>query len=99
MTPTLIYMVLTTAPTRRGSILQRVAINVTVCICEGTCTNIHGSCHCYCPEGFNLTEGGYSFQGIIPLLGHCVAMWYAMSRYLVKLAELETSWGCGDTVN
>ena len=34
----------------------------------------------------------------IPLLGHCIAMWYAMSRYPVKRTELETSWGRGDTV-
>ena len=35
---------------------------------------------------------------IIPLLGHCIATYYAMSRYLVKLTELETSWGHVDTV-
>ena len=29
---------------------------------------------------------------------HCIAMLYAISRYLVKLRELETSWGRGDTV-
>ena len=28
-------------------------------------------------------------------LGHCIAMWCAMSRYLVKLAQLGTSWGHG----
>ena len=35
---------------------------------------------------------------IIPLLGHCIATWYAMSRYLVKLTGLETIRGRGDTV-
>ena len=30
-------------------------------------------------------------------LGHCIATWYAMARYLVKLRELETSWGLGDS--
>ena len=33
----------------------------------------------------------------VPVLGHCIATWYARSRYLVKLMELETSWGRGDT--
>ena len=31
-------------------------------------------------------------------LRHCITTWYAMVRYLVKLTELETSWGRGDTV-
>ena len=32
-------------------------------------------------------------------IGHCIAMLgYAVFRYLVKLTELETSWGRGDTV-
>ena len=31
---------------------------------------------------------------ILLLLGHCIAIWYAMA----KLTELETSWGHGDTV-
>ena len=35
---------------------------------------------------------------IVPLIGHCIAMWYAVFWYLVKLTELETSWGRGDTV-
>ena len=30
---------------------------------------------------------------IILLQGHCIPTWHAMSRYLVKLMELETSWG------
>ena len=34
----------------------------------------------------------------VPLLGYCIATWYAMARYLVKLTVLATSWGCGDTV-
>ena len=35
-----------------------------------------------------------SYQdGIVPLIGHCIATWYAVFRYLVKLTELETSWG------
>ena len=37
-------------------------------------------------------------MNIIPLLGHCIATWCAMSRYLVKLTGLETIWGRGDTV-
>ena len=32
------------------------------------------------------------FISIIQLLGHCIAMWFAMSRSLVKLAEIGTSW-------
>ena len=36
---------------------------------------------------------------IIPLLGHCIATWYAMSRYLVKLTEFEISWVRSETVN
>ena len=35
--------------------------------------------------------------GIVPLIGYCVATWYAVFRYLVKLTELKTSWGRGDT--
>ena len=35
---------------------------------------------------------------IEPLIGHCIAKWYAVFRYLVKITELETSWGRGDTV-
>ena len=34
----------------------------------------------------------------IRLLGHCIATWYAMTRFLVKLTELETWLGRGDTV-
>ena len=30
---------------------------------------------------------------IIKQLGHCIATWYAMSRSLVKLTEIGTSWG------
>ena len=30
---------------------------------------------------------------IIKQLGHCIATWYAMSRSLVKLTEINTSWG------
>ena len=29
----------------------------------------------------------------MPLIGHCIATWYAVFRYLVKLTELETSLG------
>ena len=32
-------------------------------------------------------------RGIVPLIGHCIAAWYAVFRYFVKLTELETSWG------
>ena len=28
-------------------------------------------------------------------IGHCIAMWYAMFRYIVKLTEIETSSGRG----
>ena len=35
---------------------------------------------------------------ILSLLGHCIAILYAMARYIVKLTELETNWGRGDTV-
>ena len=38
-------------------------------------------------------------HGIIQLLGHCITRWYAISRYLVKLTELGTSSGPGDTVH
>ena len=31
--------------------------------------------------------------GLVPLICHCIATWYAVFRYLVKLTELETSWG------
>ena len=34
-----------------------------------------------------------TIRDILSLLGHCIAMLYAMARYLVKLTELETSWG------
>ena len=34
-------------------------------------------------------------SGIIQLFGHCIVMWYAMSRSLVKLTEIGTSWVCG----
>ena len=37
-------------------------IFMSVCICENTCINIHGSYVCSCPKGFKLTEGGYSCQ-------------------------------------
>ena len=30
---------------------------------------------------------------IIKLLGRCIATWYAMSRSLIKLTEIGTSWG------
>ena len=30
---------------------------------------------------------------IVPLIGHCIATWYAAFRYLVKLTEIETCWG------
>ena len=32
---------------------------------------------------------------IIQLIGHCIPTWYAMSRSLVKLTEIGTSWGGG----
>ena len=32
-------------------------------------------------------------SGIIPLLGHCIATWYAKSQYLVNITQLQTSWG------
>ena len=32
---------------------------------------------------------------IIQLFGHCTAEWYAMSQSLVKVTEIETSWGRG----
>ena len=34
-------------------------------------------------------------KSIIQLFGHCIATWYAMSRSLVKLKEIGTSYGCG----
>ena len=39
-----------------------------------------------------------SIYCIVPLKGNCIAKWNAVFRYLVKLTELETSWGRGDTV-
>ena len=30
--------------------------------------------------------------GINQLFGHCMATWYAMSRFLVKLTEIGTNW-------
>ena len=30
---------------------------------------------------------------IIQLIGHCIAMWYAIPWSLVKLTKIETSWG------
>ena len=35
---------------------------------------------------------------IIQLFGQCMATWYAMSQSLIKLTEIETSWGRGVTV-
>ena len=35
---------------------------------------------------------------ILSLLGHCIAILYAMARYLVNLTELETNLGHGDAV-
>ena len=35
---------------------------------------------------------------IVPLISHCIATWYAVFWYLVKLTELETRCGRGDTV-
>ena len=32
-------------------------------------------------------------------MGHCIAIWYAMSRSLEKLTETGTSWGRGATVS
>ena len=40
----------------------------------------------------------FSKTCIVPLIGHCIAMWYAVFRYLVKLTKLETSYGRGDIV-
>ena len=34
-------------------------------------------------------------DNIVQLLGHCIAMWYAMSRSIVKLMEMGTSLGRG----
>ena len=36
-------------------------------------------------------------EHIIPPLGHCISTWYAVSRYLEKLMELETKYGRGDS--
>ena len=60
-------------------------------------------------RGYVIFSRSYIFSGmslfatvtyriIVPLKGHCIATWYAVFRYLVKLTELETSWGRGDTV-
>ena len=44
-----------------------------------------------CVFGFAYAKGRFSHDaahfilGIIRLLGHCIATWYAMPRYLVKL--------------
>ena len=35
---------------------------------------------------------GLYFAGIVPLIGHCIATWYAV--YLVKVTELE-EWQSG----
>ena len=35
---------------------------------------------------------------IIQPFGRCVATWFAMSQSLVKLTEIETSWGRSKTV-
>ena len=35
---------------------------------------------------------------ILPLFVYCIATWYAMGRYLVKLTELETSCGHGNVL-
>ena len=32
-------------------------------------------------------------KSIVLLIGHSVATWYTVFRYVVKLTELETSWG------
>ena len=32
------------------------------------------------------------------LLGHCIAIWYAMAWYLIKLMNFKTSCGHDDTV-
>ena len=49
-------------------------------------------------KAYSVNELLWFDKRIQPLLGHCIATWYAMARYLVKLTELETSWGRGDTV-
>ena len=38
-----------------------------------------------------------AIDGIIPLLGHRIATWYAMSRYLVKLTKLG-AWRYSDPI-
>ena len=48
--------------------------------------------------GNSLDLSGLRHLGIVPLIGHCIATWYDVFRYLVKLTELKTSWVRGDTV-
>ena len=59
-------------------------------------SNLRNSISISIVQIFRLDEDNYT--GVVPLIGHCIATWYAAFRYLVKLTELETSWGRGDTV-
>ena len=51
--PASTHMVLTAAPIRIGSNSQRMDIHVSICTCDGTYTNIHGSYHCSYPAGLS----------------------------------------------
>ena len=47
-----------------------------------------------CLHGFQSGQTKTDYENILRLLGHCIATWYAMSRYL----ELRTCCGRGDAV-
>ena len=52
-------------------------------------------------DRFSHNEAQIMIQAnIIPLIviAHCIATWYSVFRYLIKLTELEISWGRSDTV-